>query len=723
MAAEMEDDVHLSQIAAEIEEDIQLSEVATEIEDDIKLAVCSQEIEADYFDDLAISQAANIMDVNLTISQAMNVYDVEGEENFDLGTFELGYLAREPNTSGVENPMNTGINRFSTCVSADEIDKLITSQTNPNTQKNTKWAIKVFNEWRAARRQNGVEITDLLTMDVNTMDYWLQRFVLEARKKTGDEYPPKSLYYIVCGLMRHCKDNKLFHVNFFDEKDGTFAQFRKVLDARMKYLLAKGLGTKQKKANAISEEDEEMLWSSGVFGQSNSTTLQYTVFYYACKMFGLRGRDEHRNLQCSQFELGEDGKGKYIRFIGRNNKTFNGGLAHMKISNKDIKHYSNDGPRCMYNIFETYLNMLGNDGCFYRKPLAMVGNTIRYGKQPLGVNKLEGLMKEMCQKAGLTGNYTNHSGKRTCATALYKAGLDEQTIMDRTGHRSSAVRAYKSKTDEIEQKVSSVLNPPSIDTVSVTHNELEVEEPPFKCTKLEPVNTENSANCRDISTRLKCLNDITNTSGTCELITLYLFLNNSPLISVFTKMSPGIRDACTLFFKHDPLKITKASKQYMYDEKDNAYLDCINNVCHVGHCHPNVVEAGYEQMKTLNTNSRFLHDNMVMLAERLISTLPEGLNTVYFTNSGSEATDLAIRLANHHTHGSEQITLDHAYHGHVISALDISPYKLERVQMVFIHTQTMSTLFHVQILTEGSSETVTTLKIIWHTCMQMRSRL
>ncbi|XP_052069755.1 5-phosphohydroxy-L-lysine phospho-lyase-like isoform X1 [Mytilus californianus] len=142
------------------------------------------------------------------------------------------------------------------------------------------------------------------------------------------------------------------------------------------------------------------------------------------------------------------------------------------------------------------------------------------------------------------------------------------------------------------------------------------------------------------------------------------------------KRNKHIGDACTLFFKHDPLKITKASKQYMYDEKDNAYLDCINNVCHVGHCHPYVVEAGYEQMKTLNTNSRFLHDNLVMLAERLTSTLPEGLNTVYFTNSGSEATDLAIRLANHHTHGSEQITLDHAYHGHVISALDISPYKL-----------------------------------------------
>ena len=142
------------------------------------------------------------------------------------------------------------------------------------------------------------------------------------------------------------------------------------------------------------------------------------------------------------------------------------------------------------------------------------------------------------------------------------------------------------------------------------------------------------------------------------------------------KRKKHIGDACQLFFKQDPLKITRASKQYMYDEKGHAYLDCINNVCHVGHCHPDVIEAGYEQMKTLNTNSRFLHDNLVMLAEKITSTMPEGLDVVYFTNSGSEATDLAVRLAKHHTHGTEQITLDHAYHGHVISALELSPYKL-----------------------------------------------
>lgn len=69
-------------------------------------------------------------------------------------------------------------------------------------------------------------------------------------------------------------------------------------------------------------------------------------------------------------------------------------------------------------------------------------------------------MKEICQKAGLVGNYANHSSKRTCATSLYKAGLDEQSIIDRKGHRSTADRGYKSKTDEVEKKVSEVLNPP-----------------------------------------------------------------------------------------------------------------------------------------------------------------------------------------------------------------------------------------------------------------------
>ncbi|ESO87161.1 hypothetical protein LOTGIDRAFT_210543 [Lottia gigantea] len=138
-----------------------------------------------------------------------------------------------------------------------------------------------------------------------------------------------------------------------------------------------------------------------------------------------------------------------------------------------------------------------------------------------------------------------------------------------------------------------------------------------------------------------------------------------------------IGKSCALFFAHDPIKIVRAKGQYMYDEEDNEYLDCINNVCHVGHCHPHVVEAGSKQMQILNTNSRFLHDNIVKLAKRLTETLPSELSVVYFTNSGSEANDLALRLAKHHTKQSDMIVLEGAYHGHVISLIDLSTYKLD----------------------------------------------
>ncbi|XP_032366838.1 ethanolamine-phosphate phospho-lyase [Etheostoma spectabile] len=136
-----------------------------------------------------------------------------------------------------------------------------------------------------------------------------------------------------------------------------------------------------------------------------------------------------------------------------------------------------------------------------------------------------------------------------------------------------------------------------------------------------------------------------------------------------------IGPSCKIFFSHDPIKIVQAKGQYMYDEKGQRYLDCINNVAHVGHCHPDVVKAGAQQMGLLNTNSRFLHDNLVLYAQRLQATLPAKLSVCYFVNSGSEANDLALRLAWQYTGHKDIITLDNAYHGHVSSLIDISPYK------------------------------------------------
>ncbi|XP_037084106.1 ethanolamine-phosphate phospho-lyase-like isoform X2 [Pollicipes pollicipes] len=136
--------------------------------------------------------------------------------------------------------------------------------------------------------------------------------------------------------------------------------------------------------------------------------------------------------------------------------------------------------------------------------------------------------------------------------------------------------------------------------------------------------------------------------------------------------------SCQLFFREAPLMIVRGEGIHLYDETGQAYLDGINNVCHVGHCHPDVVGALCRQAAALNTNSRFLHQNIVLYAKKLTATFPESLSIVYMVNSGSEANDLALRLAKAHTKASDVITLDHAYHGHVTSTMEISPYKFKK---------------------------------------------
>ena len=124
-----------------------------------------------------------------------------------------------------------------------------------------------------------------------------------------------------------------------------------------------------------------------------------------------------------------------------------------------------------------------------------------------------------------------------------------------------------------------------------------------------------------------------------------------------------------------PLKIVRGWKQYLYDETGRAYLDVYNNVPLVGHSHPRVVRAAQEQLALLNANTRYLHDNVNRYAERLTALLPEPLRVCYFVNSGSEANELALRLARAHTRREDLIVLEHAYHGHTSTLVDISPYK------------------------------------------------
>lgn len=143
---------------------------------------------------------------------------------------------------------------------------------------------------------------------------------------------------------------------------------------------------------------------------------------------------------------------------------------------------------------------------------------------------------------------------------------------------------------------------------------------------------------------------------------------------ILAKRSEHSGPSLSLSYKR-PLHIIRGYMQHLYEPDGTAYLDAVNNVPHVGHAHPRVVEALSRQMRALNTNTRYLHENLVNYSERLAATMPDSLSVVYLVNSGSEANDLALRMARLVTGGKDVITVDGAYHGNLSSLIDVSPYK------------------------------------------------
>ncbi|WP_346860984.1 aminotransferase class III-fold pyridoxal phosphate-dependent enzyme [uncultured Draconibacterium sp.] len=124
-----------------------------------------------------------------------------------------------------------------------------------------------------------------------------------------------------------------------------------------------------------------------------------------------------------------------------------------------------------------------------------------------------------------------------------------------------------------------------------------------------------------------------------------------------------------------PIYMERAAFQYMFDKYGNRYLDAYNNIPHVGHSHPKIVEAGQKQMAKLNTNTRYLYDQINDYTSALLQYFPKPLKKVFLVNSGSAASDLALRLARNFTGKKQIAALEHGYHGNTNSVIEISHYK------------------------------------------------
>jgi 4-aminobutyrate aminotransferase-like enzyme/Ser/Thr protein kinase RdoA (MazF antagonist)/murein DD-endopeptidase MepM/ murein hydrolase activator NlpD len=126
-----------------------------------------------------------------------------------------------------------------------------------------------------------------------------------------------------------------------------------------------------------------------------------------------------------------------------------------------------------------------------------------------------------------------------------------------------------------------------------------------------------------------------------------------------------------------PLHMVRGYKQYLYDTSGRRYLDTVNNVPHVGHQHPRVVEAAQQQMGVLNTNTRYLHENITSYAESLLETFPPELSVVHFVNSGSEANELAMRMVEAFSGQKDMVAVEVGYHGNTGACIAVSSYKFD----------------------------------------------
>jgi 4-aminobutyrate aminotransferase-like enzyme/Ser/Thr protein kinase RdoA (MazF antagonist) len=133
-----------------------------------------------------------------------------------------------------------------------------------------------------------------------------------------------------------------------------------------------------------------------------------------------------------------------------------------------------------------------------------------------------------------------------------------------------------------------------------------------------------------------------------------------------------IPQAQPLYYSAAPPEMVRGFRQHLYDAQARAYLDCVNNVAVIGHSHPRVTAAAARQLRKLNTNSRFLYESMTRFAERLAALLPAPLERVFLVSTGSEANDLALRLARAATGRADVLCIRDAYHGWTSATYEVS---------------------------------------------------
>ena len=300
---------------------------------------------------------------------------------------------------------------------ASNSDKGMGFYSNINTIRNTQWSLNTWNEWRTGINNTKADsdkdipsLDELPTLELSEMDELLTRFIEDIRTPEGNDYPPDSIRNILYGIQRHIRLT-IPDINLFEKHSKNFKSFRDAYSKKIKEITAKGVNSKKRQAQAVSEELEKKLWDKGAFRFHNAIALSNAVFFYTSKVFGLIAGESLRKLDTKHFRFGEDDKGKYIELDGDFAQSVC--CRHHKVGmdpeDGSIRHYQIvSNQRCYYNLMVHYLKQIRKaqlDGPLFLKPM----QDKCFSNQALGENNLASKLSQIMKTYEIDGYYTNHS--------------------------------------------------------------------------------------------------------------------------------------------------------------------------------------------------------------------------------------------------------------------------------------------------------------------------
>ena len=360
--------------------------------------------------------------------------------------------------------------KFKAPSSQSRINSITSKRYAGQSEKKIQYALRVYRQWRDDRLTSSpekcIELCDLN----NNIGKFSRRdlcdtlclFANEIIRVDNKDFPPKSVRGFIYNIQMHLRKKKigwrlLDPVQFLD--------LRNTIDNIMKERTAKGLG-KENPSLPISFAMEELLWQKGILGESNPIQLMHTVCYLLGLHCALRGRGEHYCLRrhgCdSQFDfiLDEDGV-ECLRYTEDPlQKANQGGINDDgKQKSKIVYIYADPNTdRDPLRLYKKYVTLQPKKSytckSFYLRPLRNVTPTCWYGDQSYGKTKVGSIVKEICSQAKFKGKFTNHSLRRTAATRMFHAKIEEKIVKEITGHSSDCVRMYMKTCDALKRDAS-----------------------------------------------------------------------------------------------------------------------------------------------------------------------------------------------------------------------------------------------------------------------------